>query len=69
MKVPGVAIGLAWTPVGGTILFIEVSKMNGDGKLLLTGKLGDMMTCPVFIKFPVSNFKFLLVPERDMFLK
>ena len=43
VKVPGVAIGLAWTPVGGTILFIEVSKMNGDGKLLLTGKLGDMM--------------------------
>ncbi|HUT63465.1 MAG TPA: endopeptidase La [Anaerolineae bacterium] len=43
VKVPGVAVGLAWTPVGGTILFIEVSKMNGDGKLLLTGKLGDMM--------------------------
>ncbi|MFC1692847.1 endopeptidase La [Candidatus Latescibacterota bacterium] len=43
MKVPGVAVGLAWTPVGGTILFIEVGKMKGKGKLLLTGKLGDMM--------------------------
>lgn len=42
-NVPGVAVGLAWTPVGGTILFIETSKMKGNGKLLLTGKLGDMM--------------------------
>jgi len=42
-KVPGVAVGLAWTPVGGTILFVEVSMMKGNGKLILTGKLGDMM--------------------------
>lgn len=40
---PGVATGLAWTPVGGDILFIEAIKMNGNGKLSLTGKLGDVM--------------------------
>ncbi|OEU71013.1 MAG: endopeptidase La [Desulfovibrio sp. S3730MH75] len=40
---PGVAVGLAWTPVGGTILHIEVSAMPGKGKLLLTGQLGDVM--------------------------
>jgi ATP-dependent Lon protease len=40
---PGVATGLAWTPVGGDILFIEASKMHGKGELNLTGKLGDVM--------------------------
>ncbi len=40
---PGVAIGLAWTPVGGEILHIEVSILPGKGKLTLTGKLGDVM--------------------------
>jgi ATP-dependent Lon protease len=40
---PGVATGLAWTPAGGDILFIEVSKMKGKGILNLTGKLGDVM--------------------------
>jgi ATP-dependent Lon protease len=40
---PGVATGLAWTPVGGDILFIEVSKTPGSGKLILTGQLGDVM--------------------------
>ena len=41
--VPGVATGLAWTPVGGDILFIEASRMPGSGKLILTGQLGDVM--------------------------
>jgi ATP-dependent Lon protease len=41
--VPGVATGLAWTPVGGDILFIEASKVPGSGKLVLTGQLGDVM--------------------------
>ncbi|WP_338668221.1 endopeptidase La [Pseudodesulfovibrio methanolicus] len=40
---PGVAVGLAWTPVGGEILHIEVTTMPGKGKLILTGKLGDVM--------------------------
>lgn len=41
--IPGVATGLAWTPVGGDILFIETSRMPGAGKLILTGQLGDIM--------------------------
>jgi len=40
---PGVATGLAWTPVGGDILFIEASAMPGDGRLTVTGQLGDVM--------------------------
>jgi len=40
---PGVATGLAWTPYGGEMLHVEVSTMPGTGKLLLTGKLGDVM--------------------------
>ncbi|MFZ2855500.1 MAG: endopeptidase La [Rhodocyclaceae bacterium] len=40
---PGVATGLAWTPVGGDILFIEASRTAGDGRLILTGQLGDVM--------------------------
>ena len=42
-SVPGVATGLAWTPVGGDILFIEATRMPGNGKLILTGQLGDVM--------------------------
>ena len=42
-KDPGVAIGLAWTPVGGEVLFIEASRMAGTGSLTLTGQLGDVM--------------------------
>ena len=39
----GVATGLAWTPVGGKVLFVEASKMEGKGKLIITGYLGDVM--------------------------
>ncbi|MBU0794628.1 MAG: AAA family ATPase, partial [Alphaproteobacteria bacterium] len=42
-SVPGVATGMAWTPVGGDILFIEATKMPGSGRLILTGQLGDVM--------------------------
>lgn len=54
-EVPGVAIGLAWTSVGGDILFIESSASKGKGKLTLTGNLGDVMkesasTALTFIK-------------------
>jgi ATP-dependent Lon protease len=42
-SVPGVATGLAWTPVGGDILFIEATRIPGSGKLILTGQLGDVM--------------------------
>jgi ATP-dependent Lon protease len=40
---PGVAIGLAWTPVGGDVLFVEASRMTGGSQLTLTGHLGDVM--------------------------
>ncbi len=42
-SLPGVATGLAWTPVGGDILFIEATRINGSGRLILTGQLGDVM--------------------------
>ncbi len=42
-SVPGVATGLAWTPVGGDILFIEATRTPGTGRLILTGQLGDVM--------------------------
>jgi ATP-dependent Lon protease len=42
-SVAGVATGLAWTPVGGDILFIEATRTPGNGKLILTGQLGDVM--------------------------
>jgi ATP-dependent Lon protease len=41
--IPGVATGLAWTPVGGDILFIESASMPGNGQLIITGQLGDVM--------------------------
>ena len=42
-KDPGVAVGLAWTPAGGDVLFVEASRMHGGGTLTLTGHLGDVM--------------------------
>jgi ATP-dependent Lon protease len=42
-KEPGVAIGLAWTPVGGDVLFVEASRMAGQSNLTITGQLGDVM--------------------------
>jgi ATP-dependent Lon protease len=43
LSVPGVATGLAWTPVGGDILFIEATRIPGSGRLILTGQLGEVM--------------------------
>src|SRR2546428_5943340 len=43
VKVPGVAIGLVWTPYGGHVLFIEATRMPGGKRLILTGQLGDVM--------------------------
>jgi ATP-dependent Lon protease len=42
-SVPGVSTGLAWTPTGGDILFVECARVPGNGKLILTGQLGDVM--------------------------
>ncbi|BFZ13298.1 hypothetical protein BsWGS_16337 [Bradybaena similaris] len=40
---PGVAVGLAWTPMGGEIMFVEATRMVGEGKITMTGQLGDVM--------------------------
>src|SRR5438034_6657429 len=42
-RVPGVVTGLAWTPAGGDVLFVEASRVKGKGTLTLTGQLGDVM--------------------------
>ena len=54
LTVPGVAVGLAWTPVGGDILFVEASKMPGEGRVVLTGQLGEailvvVISCVTYI--------------------
>ncbi len=59
---PGVATGLAWTPAGGDILFIEATKMTGRGELVLTGQLGDVMKESVraalsYIRSHADDFK------------
>ena len=43
IRQPGIALGLAWTPAGGELLYVEASRMPGSGKLILTGCLGDVM--------------------------
>ncbi|MDW2796792.1 endopeptidase La [Clostridium boliviensis] len=67
---PGVVTGLAWTPVGGEILFIEAADMPGSGNIILTGKLGDVMKESARIslsllksRLPMSTFNF---KERDL---
>jgi ATP-dependent Lon protease len=63
---PGLATGLAWTPVGGQILFIETSKMKGRGGLMLTGKLGEVMkeSATAALTFIRSHAKDLGVDEN-----
>jgi len=65
---PGVAIGLAWTPVGGDIIFVEAAKMKGKNNLTLTGKLGDVMkeSAQAALGFVRSNSAELGIDE-DMF--
>ncbi|HBE86337.1 MAG TPA: endopeptidase La [Lachnoclostridium sp.] len=67
---PGVVTGLAWTPVGGEILFIEATDMPGTGAVILTGKLGDVMKESAKIslsllksRLPLNAFNF---KERDL---
>ena len=61
LNVPGVAVGLAWTQVGGDVLFIEASLSKGKGSLILTGNLGDVMkesatTALSYVKSHASEF-------------
>jgi ATP-dependent Lon protease len=62
---PGVATGLAWTSVGGEILFVEATRMPGTGKLQLTGQLGDVMkeSAQAALSFVRSKSRQLGIPE------
>jgi len=64
--VPGVATGLAWTPYGGDILFIEASVSRGSGKLHITGQLGDVMkeSAMLAISYLRARYKELKIPEE-----
>ena len=62
INVPGVVVGLAWTPVGGDILFVEATAMKGSKGLMLTGQLGDVMkesahTAMSYIRSHADKFK------------
>jgi len=61
----GVVLGLAWTPVGGEILFVEASTHKGDGKLSMTGNLGDVMkeSATLAFEFIKANAKTLNIEE------
>ncbi|MFN3560898.1 MAG: endopeptidase La [Chloroherpetonaceae bacterium] len=68
--IPGVAVGLAWTPAGGDILFIEATVTKGNGRLILTGQLGDVMkesaqaalsylkSCADYFRIPDEAFRY-----------
>jgi ATP-dependent Lon protease len=70
VNAPGVAVGLAWTQVGGDILFIESSLSSGKGKLTLTGNLGDVMkeSATTALSFIKANCESLGIPA-DKFLE
>ncbi len=69
-EIPGVATGLAWTPTGGQILFIEATRMKGTGRLILSGQLGDVMkeSAQAALTFARSKASALGL-ERDFFAK
>jgi ATP-dependent Lon protease len=69
-NIPGVATGLAWTPFGGTILFVEATRMKGKGKLILTGHLGEVMkeSAQAALTFARANASILGL-EHDFFAK
>jgi ATP-dependent Lon protease len=69
-SVPGVATGLAWTPVGGDILFVETSAVPGQGKLILTGQLGDVMKESAQAAISIAKARVDTLPiDRDWLLQ
>jgi ATP-dependent Lon protease len=64
---PGVATGLAWTPTGGDILFVEATKMAGKGGLVLTGQLGDVMkeSAQAVVSYVRANAQTLGIEDQD----
>ena len=62
----GVAVGLAWTQVGGEILFVEASRMRGKGKVTITGRLGDVMkeSAMTALSWIRSNARYLNIDEK-----
>jgi ATP-dependent Lon protease len=69
-EIPGVATGLVWTPAGGDITFIEATQMRGNKRLILTGKLGDVMkeSAQAAVSYVRSKAASLDIPE-DVFAK
>ncbi|MEZ4317431.1 MAG: endopeptidase La [Myxococcota bacterium] len=65
---PGVARGLAWTPVGGDVLYVEASTLPGHGKLVLTGQLGDVMkeSARAALTYVLAHGESLGIPLRVM---
>jgi ATP-dependent Lon protease len=65
VKRPGVAVGLAWTPAGGDILFIEANKMKGKGGFTMTGQIGQVMqeSMQAALSWVRSNYARLGLPE------
>ncbi len=62
----GAAVGLAWTPVGGYVLFVESSTLPGHGNLVLTGRLGDVMkeSARAALTYVLSHHEDLLIPSN-----
>src|SRR2546428_8255558 len=65
---PGVAAGLAWTPVGGEVLYVEALRMPGRGQLTLTGQLGEVMreSARAALSYVQANAPALGLPEKPL---
>ncbi|XP_074644979.1 lon protease homolog 2, peroxisomal-like isoform X2 [Tubulanus polymorphus] len=68
---PGVCIGLAWTSFGGEIMYIEASRMDGEGKVKFTGKLGDVMkeSASLALSWVRSNARLLYIQDASQLMK